>query len=139
MKTRILLFVASACLSGSLSLGEDCCPQVLGAPVSITDSKGEMADGIRFTFTSSDETVVEVSQKGKAFSPGEISIKMGDKVSFVNDDAVSHNVYCRGKDFSFNIGAQEPGQTNAVQFTKPGKFLVRCAVHVSMKLVVNVQ
>ena len=139
MKTGILLFIASVCLSGSLSLGEDCCSQVLDAPFAITDSNGRKAEGIRFTFASSDETVIEVSQKDKVFSPAELSIKAGDKVSFANNDEVSHNVYCRSGDFSFNIGAQEPGQTHIVQFTKPGKFLVRCAVHINMKLVVNVE
>lgn len=82
---------------------------------------------------------VEVTQEGKEFSESEIRIPIGGKVTFVNNDDVSHNVYCQSADFKFNTGSQTPGTRNTVEFTEAGKFLVRCAVHLNMKLKVIVE
>gem|GEM_PF-1263301 len=141
MKTRMLLFIT---LIGSASLAEsntaDCCDSEKENQAHlITNIDGTQTDAFRFTVAADGEAVTRIAQKGKAFTPNEISIKLSDKVAFVNDDEVSHNVYCRGKDFSFNIGAQEPGIEHVVEFTKTGRFLVRCAIHIDMKLIVNVE
>jgi len=81
----------------------------------------------------------EISQKGKAFSEKEVSLKVGDTISFANNDDITHNVYSRSKGHKFDIGAQRPGTTVAHQFTSPGKVKVRCAIHPRMKLTVTVE
>ncbi len=82
---------------------------------------------------------VAVSQKGKTFSEKKITLKVGDSISFVNDDDITHNVYSRSKGHKFDIGAQRPGTTVSHQFTAPGRVKVRCAIHPRMKLTVNVE
>jgi plastocyanin len=82
---------------------------------------------------------VVVSQKDKAFSEKKISVKVGDTISFVNDDDITHNVYSRSKGHKFDIGAQRPGTSVSHQFSAPGKVKVRCAIHPRMKLTVNVE
>lgn len=82
---------------------------------------------------------VVISQKGKAFSEKKISLKVGDTISFVNDDEITHNVYSRSKGHKFDIGAQRPGTSVSHEFSKPGKVKVRCAIHPRMKLTVNVE
>ncbi len=82
---------------------------------------------------------VVISQKGKAFSEKKITLKVGDTISFVNDDDITHNVYSRSKGQKFDIGAQRPGTTVPHQFTAPGKVKVRCAIHPRMKLTVKVE
>lgn len=82
---------------------------------------------------------VEISQKGKTFSEKNLSLKVGDTISFVNDDDITHNVYSRSKGHKFDIGAQRPGTTVAHEFTAPGKVKVRCAIHPRMKLTVTVE
>lgn len=82
---------------------------------------------------------VVISQKGKTFSEKKLTLKVGDSISFLNDDDITHNVYSRSKGHKFDIGAQRPGTTVAHQFTAPGKVKVRCAIHPRMKLTVKVE
>ena len=82
---------------------------------------------------------VVVTQKGKAFSAKQVTLKVGDAISFVNDDDITHNVYSRSRGHKFDIGAQRPGTAISHQFTAPGKVKVRCAIHPRMKLTVNVE
>jgi plastocyanin len=79
-----------------------------------------------------------IGQKGKVFSESAITIKKGDIVVFVNDDNVTHNVMTIGSVADFNIGSQAPGVSTPITIEKPGEFMIVCAMHPRMKLVVNV-
>ena len=79
-----------------------------------------------------------IGQKGKAFSESAITIKKGDVVVFVNNDAVTHNVMSTDAGNEFNIGAQPPGVSTPVTFDKAGAFTILCAIHPRMKLIVRV-
>lgn len=81
---------------------------------------------------------VLVHQKDKAFAPGEITIKAGDEVAFVNDDKVVHSVFIRDGGYKISK-VQKPGQKTAVKFDKPGEVHVRCAIHPAMKLKIIVK
>lgn len=81
-----------------------------------------------------------ISQKGREFHPGEITVKKGDTIQIVNDDAdLIHHAYVDSKTFSFDSGDQEPGSTTNVTFTVAGDFNVLCAIHPKMLLVVHVR
>jgi plastocyanin len=81
----------------------------------------------------------QVTQKGRAFRPGEIAIHRGDTVEFINDDGdLLHHVYLASDKFSFDSGDQKPGSRTDVAFPEPGTFNVLCGIHPKMKLVVNV-
>jgi plastocyanin len=81
-----------------------------------------------------------ISQKGREFHPGQISIKRGDTIQIVNDDAdLIHHAYIDSKTFAFDSGDQEPGSTTNVTFPVAGDFNVLCAIHPKMLLVVHVQ
>jgi plastocyanin len=81
-----------------------------------------------------------ISQKGREFHPGEITIKRGDMIQIVNDDAdLLHHAYVDSDKFSFDSGDQKPGSITPVTFTVPGDFDVLCAIHPKMRLVVHVQ
>ena len=60
-------------------------------------------------------------QKGKVFAPGAITVKVGDAVSFKNDDDVTHNAFSTSKGNEFNAKAQTPGSTSEVVFKTKGK------------------
>ncbi len=80
-----------------------------------------------------------VSQRGRAFLPGLITIMQGDTLQIVNDDGdLMHHAYVDSDSFSFDSGEQEPGSRTDVVFTKPGTFTVLCGIHPKMKMVVNV-
>src|ERR1700692_3424480 len=81
-----------------------------------------------------------ISQMGREFHPGEITIKRGETVQIVNDDGdLLHHAYIDSPKFSFDSGDQEPGSKTDITFPVPGDFDVLCAIHPKMKLVVHVQ
>jgi plastocyanin len=81
-----------------------------------------------------------ISQKGREFHPGEITIKRGETIQVVNDDAdLLHHAYIDSAKFSFDSGDQEPGSRTDIAFPVAGDFDVLCAIHPKMRLVVHVQ
>jgi|SRR5215471_1957907 len=80
-----------------------------------------------------------VSQKGRAFQPGELVIRRGETVQIVNDDGdLLHHAYVDSERFSFDSGDQEPGSKTDVTFPVAGTFSVLCGIHPKMKLTVHV-
>jgi plastocyanin len=81
-----------------------------------------------------------VSQKGREFHPGEMTIKRGETIKIVNDDGdLLHHAYIDSPTFSFDSGDQTPGTVTPVVFSIAGTFNVLCAIHPKMLLVVHVQ
>ena len=81
-----------------------------------------------------------VSQKGREFTPREMTIKRGETILVVNDDAdLRHHAYIDSDKFSFDSGDQEPGSKTSIAFPVAGTFEVLCAIHPKMKLDVHVQ
>lgn len=80
-----------------------------------------------------------VSQKGKVFAPGTLTVKAGDTVTFRNDDDVTHNAFSTSKGNEFNAKAQTPGTNADVVFKSKGKVTVKCAFHPTMSLSVTVE
>ena len=79
-----------------------------------------------------------VTQKGKVFSETEIAIKVGDTITFVNDDNVFHNVLSTHSENKFNLGSLKPGSSTPVTFKAAGDVQILCAMHPSMKMLVKV-
>lgn len=81
-----------------------------------------------------------VSQAGREFKPGEVTINRGEVVQIVNDDGdLQHHAYVDLNKFSFDSGDQEPGARISITFPVTGDFDVLCAIHPKMKLVVHVK
>ncbi|MDB5741194.1 MAG: hypothetical protein JWP16_2234 [Alphaproteobacteria bacterium] len=78
---------------------------------------------------------VRVIQKGRRFSPTELTIRAGDSVTFTNDDEFIHQMYADGL---FDSDERKPGQTLTEAFPRSGTFEVHCHIHPKMKLVVRV-
>ena len=85
---------------------------------------------------AADHTVVQQNQQ---FSVRDLQVRVGDRVTFVNNDTVTHNVYSETKGLEFEIELQPPGRSDSVTFTRPGTVDVRCAIHSGMKLRVDVK
>ena len=86
---------------------------------------------------------VEVSQKSKTFVQDKapvkaLKLKVGDTVSFRNDDPFFHNVFSASPAKSFDLGSYPQGQSRKVTFDKEGSVEVECAIHPEMKLKVDV-
>ena len=81
-----------------------------------------------------------MSQRGRAFLPGVLSIRQGDTLEIINDDGdLLHHAYIDDPVFSFDSGDQEPGAKADITFSKVGHFTVLCGIHPKMKLVVTVR
>jgi plastocyanin len=81
-----------------------------------------------------------ISQKGREFHPGEITIKRGEAIQIVNDDGdLLHHAYIDSPKFSFDSGDQKPGSVTPITFAVAGDFDVLCAIHPKMKLMVHVK
>jgi plastocyanin len=81
-----------------------------------------------------------VSQQGRAFNPGELTIKRGDVVRIVNDDGdLTHHAYIQSPGMDFDSGDQAPGRDVNIAFDVPGTFNVLCGIHPKMRLTVKVE
>ncbi len=80
-----------------------------------------------------------VVQRNQDFSVRELKVRVGDRVTFVNGDNVTHNLYSETKGLEFEIELQPPGRSDVVTFARPGTVEVRCAIHSAMRLRVDVK
>ena len=83
-------------------------------------------------------TNLTITQKGRAFSSEEVTIKKGEALTFFNDDSVPHNIMSTSKGNEFNLGSQSPGSSTDVVFKEAGDVTVICAIHPRMKMAVKV-
>ena len=79
-----------------------------------------------------------VIQKDGAFSVSTLQAKLGDEVTFRNEDKVFHNVFSLSKILSFDLGAYGSGQSRKLKLDQAGKILVECAIHPNMTMVIDV-
>ncbi|MEA2984842.1 MAG: hypothetical protein QOD94_1096 [Alphaproteobacteria bacterium] len=81
----------------------------------------------------------QVSQRGRDFQPTQISIRRGETLRIVNDDAdLLHHVYISGDTLRFDSKDMEPGSKVDITFPAAGDFNVLCGIHPKMKLSVHV-
>jgi len=84
------------------------------------------------TASSTSAGVVEVSMKDFKFTPSDIRVKVGQKVRFVNNDSVRHNVVQATVDtaltgpYGFEGPVQMPGDTWEYTFNTPGTYPIVC-------------
>ena len=80
-----------------------------------------------------------VTQKGRAFSVKQLTVKQGDSIKFVNEDPFAHNVFSLSETKNFDLGSHGQGTARSVVMDKAGTVDVECAVHPDMKMVVEVK
>lgn len=82
---------------------------------------------------------IEVIQKDKQFSKKTVTVKVGDTVSFKNEDPFAHNVFSLSDAKTFDLGSYPKGQSKSVSFDKPGQVEIECAIHPEMRMIVEVK
>ncbi len=80
-----------------------------------------------------------VSQKNKAFSVSELTIKVGDSVGFKNEDDFHHNIFSLSDTSLFDLGSYEKGKTKSVTFDTAGTVDIECAIHPNMTMKIIVE
>lgn len=71
-----------------------------------------------------------VTIQSMAFSPQDIKVKVGEKVTWTNQDSVTHTV--TSDTGAFDSGSVANGGTFSFTFTKEGTFPYHCNIHTSM-------
>jgi plastocyanin len=84
-------------------------------------------------------TTVTVSQYGLKFKIASVTLGKGDRIVFTNEDDVLHNIHIFGSGDEKDLGLQKPGGTLNYTFNKAGLYTVRCNIHPSVRLAVNVK
>jgi plastocyanin len=108
----VLSLALSACGGGSSSGGTGAAP-------------GGSTGGSTGGGTAGGTAVVE---KDFQFNPSSLTVKVGDKVTFANQDSVVHRVVVGTTD----LGDQQPGQSVTWTADKAGTFPVKCSIHPGM-------
>lgn len=85
-----------------------------------------------------------VAQNNKTFvSDGKkvehLSIKVGDSVSFRNEDPFFHNIFSLSDVKTFDLGSYPSGESKAVVFDRAGTVEIECAIHPQMHMTVEVK
>jgi len=78
-----------------------------------------------------------ISIAGFAFNPKTLTIKVGTKVIWTNDDPSIHTV--TADNGAFSSSALPPGATFSFTFTKAGTYIYHCKIHAAMKATIIVQ
>lgn len=71
------------------------------------------------------------------FSPATLTVKVGDTVTWTNQDSAGHSV--TADDNSFNTGIIDQGKSGTMTFSTAGTYTYHCSVHPSMKGTIIVQ
>jgi plastocyanin len=79
-----------------------------------------------------------VKIKSYAFSPASVTVKVGGKITFTNEDGTAHTATA-DDGTSFDSGSLGHRQSKTITFTKAGTFSYHCAFHAFMtgKVVVS--
>jgi len=76
-----------------------------------------------------------IVQKGRRFTPAQVTITRGESLTFTNEDEFIHQMYVDGL---FDSDEKNPGEKLVQSFNRAGTFEVKCHIHPKMKLVVKV-
>ena len=80
-----------------------------------------------------------VAQKDKQFAPDDLTVKVGESVTFTNDDPYFHNVFSMSEAKTFDLGNFPSGEARSVTFDKPGTVDIECTIHPLMNMTITVE
>jgi plastocyanin len=79
----------------------------------------------------------QVIMTNRSYDPREITVKVGDTVTWVNQDAPKHDVVANNGEFKSTLF--DKGQSFSFTFTKAGTYPYYCSIHPGMTGTVIVQ
>ncbi len=106
-----------------------------GAVFVAHESEGDEAQ----TTAGAGKAVDKVQIKDFLYGPDEISVSVGTKVTFTNDDSAPHTATSGpspNADGVFEAGTLMKGDSKSVKIAKAGTFAYYCAIHPFMKATV---
>lgn len=79
----------------------------------------------------------QITMKNIAFTPADVTVKVGQTVTWTNEDSAQHDVVAN--DGTFKSDLLSKGQSFSFTFTKAGSFAFYCSIHPQMKGTITVQ
>ena len=81
-----------------------------------------------------------IHQHNLHFSEAKAAVRVGDVLTFTNDDDVIHNIGVRGgaDDETQDLGLQKPHVSVSHRFAQAGEFVVVCSIHPRMRIKISV-
>ncbi|MCX6788941.1 MAG: cupredoxin family copper-binding protein [Candidatus Jorgensenbacteria bacterium] len=76
---------------------------------------------------------ITVDIKNFSFNPGALTIKVGTKVTWTNNDSAPHTVTSSNTDGPLNSGTLTTGKSFSFTFSEIGSFDYYCTIHPMMK------
>jgi plastocyanin len=76
-----------------------------------------------------------ITEQNFAFNPATATVKVGDTVTFTNNDSAPHNVKIDGQE----LGTQNQGESKTWTASKAGAFPYSCVIHPAMTGQITVQ
>ena len=73
---------------------------------------------------------LEVKIDNFTFGPQKLTVKLGDTVTWINEDDIPHTMVSIGR---FRSAALDSGEKFSFTFTKPGTFEYFCGLHPQMQ------
>jgi plastocyanin len=81
----------------------------------------------------------KIAMADSKYGPAMVKAKVGDTISFVNDDYENHWVYVPTFGHQISRAGMKPGENWDVVLHKPGTFIVNCGLHAKMTTTVMVE
>lgn len=82
---------------------------------------------------------VQVHMSGYAYGPAQLTIKVGDTVTWTNHDKAPHDAVTTAGPAQFRSPMLSEGQNWSFTFTQPGTYSYYCSVHPDMRATIVVQ
>jgi len=80
----------------------------------------------------------QLTTRGKMLLPHVMAVPPGSRISFPNDDPISHNLFSLASGNAFDLGLYRKGPGKTQKFDAPGVVNIYCNVHPNMSAVVHV-
>lgn len=101
----------------------------LGHSARALERAAEQSDAHTASDSRAKAPTIEIRMAGETFSPGVLTIEVGQTVIFINDDTDDHTAAGSG----FNTGTLRPGETARVTFDEARNFRYICRFHPHMQ------
>lgn len=110
-----------------------------GGSTTTTTAKGATTTvgGATTTSAGGGGSTVQVAMKNLKFDPATVTVKVGDTVTWTNEDSAQHDVIAVNGEFKSDLFGK--GETFSFTFTKAGTYPYSCTVHAGMTGTVTVQ
>lgn len=83
--------------------------------------------------TPATKPAAQVSIDNFAFTPAELTVNVGDQVTWVNHDDMPHNVVSTKPDKTLHSKAIDTDESFSFTFTSAGTYEYLCSIHPHMK------